>query len=188
MRIMKTPTRPIRSTIIWALVSGLLYIPLGSVLNRLLSWPLGFQLSLWALLAGYAVLLTRWASRPPKAIGLPLLLLFGSAFLIHSTTAFLYTALATLSWVRSAICFSERPLAKRLVSELGLGVTTAMLMSGTVPGLTPVSALGLWLFFLTQALYFVLFDYQGDQPIKIEVDPFEKAKMAVENILSGENF
>jgi len=49
-------------------------------------------------------------------------------------------------------------------------------------------ALGVWLFFLIQALYFVLFEYQSEPQIKIEVDPFEKAKMAAEKILSGGAF
>ena len=185
---MKIPTSPIRSTIIWGLIGGLAYLPLCSALRILAYWPLCFQLSLWALLAGYAILLSRWARRPLKAIGLPLLLLLGSAFLIHSAPAFLFAALVTLSWIRSSICFRKKPLAKRWVAELGLGLATGMLVSGAVPGVTPVSALGVWLFFLIQALYFVLFEYQGDPRTKIKVDPFEKAKMAAEKILSGGAF
>jgi hypothetical protein len=71
---------------------------------------------------------------------------------------------------------------------VGLGLGSALLVSGAVPGVTPVWALGVWLFFLIQALYFVLFEYQSDFQNKIEVDPFEKAKMAAEKILSGGAF
>jgi hypothetical protein len=151
-------------------------------------WPLGFQLSFWALLAGYAVLLSRWASRPLKAIGLPLLLLLGSAFLIQSATAFLFAALVTLSWIRSGVCFRRKPLVKRLAAELGLGLIAGLLVSGAMPGVNLVWALGVWLFFLIQALYFVLFEYQGNLRTKIDVDPFENAKMAAEKILSGGTF
>lgn len=185
---MSTPMRPIRSTIIWALIGGLAYLPLNSALSVLMFRPIGFHLSLWALLAGYAVLLSRWASRPLKSIGLPLLLLLVSAFLINSATAFLFTALVMLSWIRSGICFRRKPLVKRLVAELGLGLITGLLVSGVVPGATPLAALGVWLFFLIQALYFVLFEYRSRCRPHIEVDPFEKAKMAAEKILSGRAF
>jgi hypothetical protein len=185
---MKSTTRPIRSTIVWGLIGGLIYIPLCSVLNLIMFWPLGFRLSLWILLSGYAVLLSRWASRPLRSMGLPLLLLLLSAFLIESATVFLFTALAILSWIRSGICFKKKPLLKRLSAEAGLCLLGGLLVYGAVPGGTPVWALGIWLFFLIQALYFVLFEYQSRPHSRIEADPFEKAKMAAEKILSGETF
>ena len=188
MSIMKSKTTPIRSTIVWGLIGGLVYIPLCATLSLMVFWPLGIQLSFGILLAGYAVLLSRWASRPLKSIGLPLLLLLLSAFLIESATAFLFTAFVILSWVRSGICFKRKPLVKRLAAEMGLGVGSGLLVSGAVPGVTLVWALGVWLFFLIQALYFILLEYQNDPQTKIEVDPFEKAKMAAEKILSGGAF
>ena len=188
MRIMKSTIKPIRSTIVWGLIGGLVYIPLCSALSLMCFWPLGLRLSLWILLAGYAVLLSRWASRPLRSVGLPLLLLLLSAFLIESATAFLFTGIVILSWIRSGICFKRKPLLKRLGAEVGLGLGSALLVSGAVPGVTPVWALGVWLFFLIQALYFVLFEYQRGSQTRIEVDPFEKAKMAAEKILCGGAF
>ena len=185
---MKSKTTPIRSTIVWGLIGGLFYIPLCSVLSLMVFWPLGVHLTLWILLTGYAVLLSRWASRPISSIGLPLLLFLLSAFLIESATVFLFTALIMLSWIRSGICFKGKPLAKRLAVETGLGLGSGLLVFGAVPGVTMVWALGVWLFFLIQALYFVLLEYQSDPQIKIEIDPFEKAKMAAEKILSGGAF
>jgi hypothetical protein len=185
---MKSTTKPIRSTIVWGLTGGLIYIPLCSALNLIMFWPLGFRLSLWILLSGYAVLLSRWASRPLRSMSLPLLLLLLSAFLIESATVFLFTALAILSWIRSGICFKKKPLLKRLGAEAGLCLAGGLLVYGAVPGGTPVWALGVWLFFLIQALYFVLFENQSRLHPKIEVDPFVKAKMAAEKILSGGAF
>jgi len=185
---MKSTIKPIRLTIIWGLIGGLIYIPLCSALNIIMFWPQGFRLSFWILLSGYAVLLSRWASRPLRSIYLPLLLLLLSAFLIEPATVFLFTALAILSWIRSGICFKKRPLLKRLGAEAGLCLAGGLLVYGAVPGGTPVWALGVWLFFLIQALYFVLFEYQSHPHAKIEVDPFEKAKMAAEKILSGGAF
>jgi hypothetical protein len=184
---MKSTTKPIRSTIVWGLIGGLIYIPLGSALNLIIFRPLGFRLSLLILLSGYIVLLSRWASRPLKSMSLPLLLLLLSAFLIESATTFLFAALVILSWIRSGICFKKRPLLKRLGAEAGLCLAGGLLAYGAAPGGTPTWALGVWLFFLIQALYFVLFEYQSAPP-KIEVDPFEKARMAAEKILSGGAF
>jgi hypothetical protein len=111
-----------------------------------------------------------------------------AAFLIESATVFLFSAIVMLSWIRSGTCFKRKPIVKRVAAEMGLGLASGLLVSGAVPGVTLVWALGVWLFFLIQALYFVLFEYQSDSHTKIEVDPFEKAKMAAEKILSGGAF
>jgi len=90
-----------------------------------------------------------------------------------------------LSWIRSGICFKEKPFLKRFGAEIGLGLATGLLVSGAMPAVNMASALGIWLFFLIQALYFVIFDYRGDPQAEIEVDPFETAKMAARKILSN---
>ena len=182
---MKSTAKPVRSTIIWGLIGGLLYIPLGVALSRFMLWPVSFQVSLWVLLAGYGVLLSRWAPGSLRSISLPLLLLFLAAFFIRSTGAFLFTSLVMLSWIRSGICFNEKPFLKRFGAEIGLGLATGLLVSGAVPAAAIAGALGIWLFFLIQTLYFVLFDDRSDLEVKIEVDPFEKAKMAAQKILSN---
>jgi hypothetical protein len=166
-------------------MGGLLYIPLCIALSRFMFWPVSFQVSLWVLLAGYGVLLSRWAPKSLRSISLPLLLLLLAAFFIRSTSAFLFTTLVMLSWIRSGICFKEKPFLKRFGTEIGLGLATGLLVCGAMPAVDLASALGIWLFFLIQALYFVIFDYRSDFEAKIEVDPFEKAKMAAQKILSG---
>ena len=188
MSNMKSKTEPIRLTIVWGLIGGLVYIPLCLALSFMVFWPLGIRLSLWILLAGYAVLLSRWACRPLKSIVLPLLLLLLSGFLIQSTTVFLFSAVLVLSWIRSGICFKGKPLLKRFGVEMSLGLGGSLLVYGAAPGATLIWALGVWLFFLIQALYFVLFEYQNDSQTRIEVDPFDKAKMGAEKILSGGTF
>jgi hypothetical protein len=182
---MKSTVKPIRSTIIWGLIGGLLYIPLCAALSRFMLWPVSFQVSLWVLLAGYGVLLSRWVPESLRSISLPLLLLFLAAFFIRSTSAFLFISLVVLSWIRSGICFKEKPFLKRFGAEIGLGLASGLLVYGAVPAAAIEGALGIWLFFLIQALYFVLFDYRSDPEARIEVDPFEKAKMAAEKILSN---
>ena len=188
MRIMKSKTTPIRSTIVWGLIGGLFYIPLCSAFSLVVFWPLNIQLAFWILLSGYAVLLSRWASRPLKSIGLPISLLLMAAFLIESATAFLFTAFMVLCWIRSGICFNKKPVMKILGAEMVLGPGVGLLLFGAVPGATMVWALGVWLFFLVQALYFVVFEYHSAGRPEAEADPFEKAKMAAEKILSGGAF
>jgi hypothetical protein len=185
---MKATVNPIRTTIIWGVISGLAYMPLCFTLNLVVFWPLSFQLSLSTLLAGYGVLLSRWAHQSLRSISFPLLLLFLAAFCFRSTTAFLFTAFGILSWIRSGVCFKHESVLKRLAAEIGLGAGTGLLVSGAMPAVAPVWALGVWLFFLIQALYFVLFEYRSEREIKIDVDPFEEAKIAAETILSRRIF
>ena len=183
--MMTALARPIRSTIVWGFIGGLIYIPLCTGLSLLVLWPVSLQLTLWSLLAGYGVFLTRWSSARLRSMGLPFLLLFIAAIFIQSTPVFLFSAFAVLSWIRSGICFRKKPFVKRLFAEIGLGSAAALLAVGAVPGLSPACALGVLMFFLIQALYFVLLEQELAPELKIEVDSFEKAKMAAENILDS---
>ena len=182
---MKPTANPIRTTIFWGVAAGLAFIPLCFGLSWVVFWPLSFKLSLSALLAGYGVLLSRWAQQPLRSIFFPLILLFVAVFCFQSTNAFLFAAIGWLSWIRSGICFKKEFVVKRLTAELGLGLGTGLLVIGAVPAANPVWALGVWLFFLIQALYFLLSDCGKEREIHIEMDPFEKSKMAAETILSS---
>ena len=183
--MIKNLARPIRSTIVWGLIGGLFYMPLCTGFSFFVFWPAGLHLTLWALLAGYGVFLARWSSTPPGSIAVPFLLLFIAAIFFKSTPFFLFSALAVQGWIRSGICFKRNPFIKRLGAETVLGSATALLADGAAPGVTPVWALGVLMFFLIQALYFVLLEPDLDPLLKIEADPFEKAKTAAENILDS---
>ncbi len=181
---MKSTANPIRTTIIWGIAAGLAYIPLCYAFSLFVFWPLNIKLSLSVLLAGYGILLSRWARQPLRSILFPLLLLFAAAFCFQSTSTFLLTVMGVLGWIRSGVCFKEKSMAKRLVAEIALGLGAGLLVSGAVPAVNPVWALGVWLFFLIQTLYFVLFGFKKVGENGVEADPFEKAKMAAEAILS----
>ena len=183
---MNNTVRPIRTTILWGLLSGIFYLPLCIFLNSLLPRPQGFQLLLWALLTGYAVLLSHWASRSLKAVAVPIVLLLTAVFFIQTPSTFLAAALGILGWMRSGICFNHTPVFKRWIAEIGLGMGAALPLSFSGPAVTISAALGIWLFFLVQALYFVVFDGQGQSRSNAGIDPFERARMAAERILSSE--
>ena len=185
---MKGTAKPIRSTIVWGLLGGLVYLPLSVPINSMMPWPQGYQLLLWALLAGYGILLSRWASKPLSSVALPLILLLLAALFIQSTPAFLFVTLGIWSWMRSGICFNRTPVFKRWIAEIGLGLGAGLSVSAAGSAVIISQALSVWLFFLIQALYFVVFEYKEEPMTGVEVDPFERAKMAAEQILSQEIF
>ena len=183
--MMKTFVGPIKLTIVWGLIGGLIYIPLCIGFSLFVHWPQCLQLTFWSLLVGYAVFLTRWSAVGLRSMGLPLLLLFVSAIVMQSMHFFLFSALAVLSWIRSGICFSKKPFVKRLGTEIILGSAIALPVAGAMPRLTAAWALGVLMFFLIQALYFVVLEPDFEPEPKIEVDAFEKARLAAENILDS---
>jgi hypothetical protein len=161
-----------------------MYLPVSIFLHSLLPWPLGDQLLLWALIAVYGLMLSRWAFKSFSAIALPILLLFIAALCIHSTATFAVVALGIFGWIRSGICFRRRPAAKRLFAELGLGMGAGLAISAVMLTAAVSAALAIWLFFLIQTLYFVIFEYRQEPTQRLDVDPFERARMAAEQILS----
>jgi hypothetical protein len=182
---MKTTSQTIRSTIIYGLVSGLSFIPLSGGLGYVVFWPEALYLTLWITISVYSILLARWSGRRLSSIIFPLVPVFAIIFWVDSIYLFLVLILGTLSWIRSGICFPEH-VGRKLIGELVLGLSTALL----VITLTPASAFGwsltIWMFFLIQALYFVIFETERNPQDTIQLDPFEKAKEQAESILSAE--
>jgi len=181
---MRNTAKPIRFTMVWGLLSAVIYLPASMFLHSLLTWPLGDHLLIWAMLAGYGLMLSRWAFKPFSAVVLPLILLLFAALFIHSTPTYVWVALGIMGWIRSGICFRRRPVALRFIAETGLGVGAGLAMSAVLLTATVSAALGIWLFFLIQALYFVMFEYRQGPINRLEVDPFERARVAAEEILS----
>jgi hypothetical protein len=181
---MKTKVKPVRATIVWGLIGGLTIFVLGLPVDSMLPWPLGCQLLLWVLLAGYATLLSRWSSKPLAAVSLPLVLLLIVAVLISSPLEVIIATTGILGWIRSGICFNRSPIVTRYLVEIGLGLGASLPLYVARPAAPLTGALGIWLFFLIQALYFVIFDYQSIRAGSMETDPFDSAKMAAEQILS----
>lgn len=81
-------------------------------------------------------------------------------------------------------CFQTQQV-KRLFSEIILSLGGGALVAGLTPVPAVTWALGIWLFFLVQALYFVWFEKTGEKMAEVKIDLFEKARMGAENILSN---
>ena len=181
---MKISQHPIRTTIFFGLICALSFIPANLALNYVLHGPSVINLTLWLYAAGYSLLLSRWSKKPILSNGFPLLLLFVTSFLVDSTTAFYLLSLVVISWIRSGICF-RNPCGIKLVAELLLcvfgGIPVAVFTPGSAFGWMP----GIWMFFLIQSLYFVIFENRAIMPQdQYETDPFERASRQAEAILS----
>lgn len=178
--------KPVRTTIVFGLASGVLLLPLAGFMTSRLGWPLAFKLSLWLDAALYALLLTRWSSTRVVSILFPLLLLLGAVLWPYAYSGFFLLGLGIFSWIRSGICFKAPPL-RRLTAE----VITVAGGAGLVAICGPASpfgwALAVWLFFLVQALYFFLVPAAArkggvDQQSR---DPFPAALQEAENVLEA---
>ena len=175
---------PVRTTIVFGLICGLSFIPANLALNYLLPGQNVNCLILWLYAAGYSLLLSRCSKRPFVCSGFPLLFLFVMSFMVNSIAAFYLLSLVVISWIRSGICF-RNPCGIKLVVELLLCVLGGIPAAVFTPGSAFIWVLGIWMFFLIQSLYFVIFE---NRPIILpdpyETDPFEQASKQAEAILS----
>jgi len=181
---MKDLKHPIRNTLFYGLFCGLSCIPLSLTLNTFISWSSAFCLALWLFISGYAILLSRWSNTALTSIVFPLLLLVPTIFLIDSMVLFFLLALIVISWIRSGICY-QKPGAMGLAVELLLCFLGAVLVQVFTPGSVFAWALGVWMFFLVQTLYFGFFEPADNQEEdSIQIDAFERASRQAETILS----
>ena len=181
---MKILKHPIRNTIFYGLFCGLSFVPLSLTLNAFISWSSAICLTLLLFLAGYTILLNLWGNKFQISTVFPLLLLIPAIFLTDAITVFFILALMVISWIRSGICF-QKPGVSGLAVELLLCFLGAILVMMFTPGSVFAWTLGVWMFFLVQALYFVFFEYPDNQQKEsIPMDAFEQASRQAERILT----
>ena len=183
---MKKLPRPVLTSVLFGFIGGISFIPLNLVLNKFFFGPSAIGLTLWLYTSAYAVLLCRWSRQKLMPVSYPVLFLFLTVFLVQSIGAFFFLALAVISWIRSGICYQGQ-CKFRLMAELLLCVAGGFLVTVFTPGSELAWALGIWLFFLLQALYFSFFDSNpaaSDSQYDKEPDPFERASRQAEDILS----
>ena len=174
-------------TIFFGLICGLLFIPLSRNLGHIFDRSTSFYMALWAYLALYGFFLSRLSMKPFLSILFPVLLLFLAIFAVHGAAAFVLMTLGILSWIRSSICF-EKPLVKQLMTEIVLSMGGGLLVVALTPDSAFTWAMGVWMFFLLQALFFVVLETGFEVEEKSEIDAFEKARLKAEIILSMEKY
>jgi hypothetical protein len=139
---------------------------------------------LWLWTALYALLLVRWSRRGLLEVLFPLAVLGLWGWHLPQAPGTVVMALAILSWVRSGICFPVPPGRAALREALVCG-GGGLLVAALAPHSTLSWALGIWLFFLIQTLFFVVFEtgMRGSAARAAE-DPFERSRRLAEEILA----
>jgi hypothetical protein len=147
--------RHVRTTLVYGLISALTVMPITGLLAAPIGWPMAFKLVLWLDLFFYAALLARWSNKGMSAIVFPTTLLLGTALWPGVSTGFFFLGLAVLSWIRSGSCFCGTPIravAAEILTPSAVAPAWQVLFS---PASTITWAIGIWLFFLIQAVYFL---------------------------------
>lgn len=183
---MKKLRSPVLTTVMYGLVCGLSLIPLNLALNGMLFGFGADCLTLWVSAAGYGILLCRWSGTGLISICFPLLFLGLTILGVQSRVAYFVLALAVVAWIRSGICFQEAGRI-RIWIELLLCAAGGGMVALFSPATTIAWALGIWLFFLLQAIYLVLLNGRLTAPqpgFDRTLDPFERSSRQALDILT----
>ena len=167
---------------------GMTFVPLTQMLTVLIPWPRVICLTLWFCLAGYAIMLNLWSEKIRKQTVFPLLILLPAIFLNNSIVLFFILAVIAAGWIRSGICYPKTG-ARGIAVELLLGFLAVLLVMVLTPGSVFAWALGTWMFYLIQALYFIFFDITANHKnTNVRLDAFDAASKKAEQILAGSYF
>jgi hypothetical protein len=93
-------------------------------------------------------------------------------------------ALFILSWIRSGICY-PRSGFQVLFRETLLCGGGGLVLAFWGPSVPLSWALGIWLFSLIQALFYILFEPGTPAPDNPAPDPFDQARRNIEELLDG---
>lgn len=176
--------RPIRTMLCLGLICAFLFVPLQVMLGCYFSGTSTVCLTLWGCAAVYGFILARWSGKNQIQILLPLLVLLCAVPAVISALVFVLLACVILSWIRSGICFTQSP-GRKLLAEMCISPGGGLLIAGLTPTSVLTWAMGVWLFFLVQAIYFAIFEKSLAVEKKMEPDPFELARLQAEKILSS---
>ncbi len=177
--------RAVRTTVVYALASGFLAVPIAMLISSYLHWPEALRLVLWADIALYAMLMARWGGVRLLSVVFPLLVLLGAALWPRAHSGFFILALGVFSWVRSGVCFKGAPL-RTLMAEVVTMVGGAGLLLMIGAHSYGAWALNICLFFLVQSLYFFIVPVLSDgRNAPVSSDPFEQAAEDAEKVLEG---
>ncbi len=178
---MNTNHQPVRTTLFLGGLGGLACGLAGWAGAGWGLWPwMSFGIT-WCLIAVYALMLVRWSGRSLPAVFFPMLVLAGVGGAMPTAGLTFGLALAIFSWIRSGICY-PRSVFLSLVREAILcgGGGLCLMLWGLS---TPVSwGLGIWLFGLIQALFFILFEPASPSAARPR-DPFDHALQRIEALL-----
>jgi hypothetical protein len=158
-KTMKRSISPLVATVVFAAAAGLLLAAVACLPLRSVHRPIALNLSIFLCLAAYSAFLVRSSGRNLRDLFAPLFLLAAVLAAASSVAGFALPAAAGLSWIRSAICFPGS-MARRAGAE-AITCTSGLILIWLLQPPGPYGwALGIWMFGLVQALYFVAVDVQ----------------------------
>jgi len=150
---------PAATTVIFAAAAALLVAAVATLPLRPASRMTATNAATFVCLAAYSVFLARSSGRSQRALFAPYFMLSAVLAVAGSVAGFAVPAAAALSWVRSGICFpgsmTRRLCAEALTCPAGLAVVWLLQPPGPCGG-----ALGIWMFGLIQAVYFIIIDVE----------------------------
>jgi hypothetical protein len=156
---MNSKISPVAATLILAAVAAVLIAMVAALPLRPAARITAANATIFLCLAAYSAFLARSSGCSLQVLFAPLFMLSAVLAVAGSVTAFVVPAAAGLSWVRSGICFpgslTRRLCAEALTCPAGLALAWLLQPSGPYG-----SALGIWMFGLVQALYFVVIDVE----------------------------
>jgi len=152
---MRTKLSPAVTTVIFAAAAATLLAVVTILPLRPIPRTTATNAAIFLCLAAYSAFLARSSGRSLRALFAPLFMLAAVLAVAGSVTGFVVPAAAGLSWIRSGICFSgsmpRRVCAEAIACPAGLALVWLLQPPGPY-GLP----LGMWMFGLIQALYFVV--------------------------------
>jgi hypothetical protein len=156
---MNLKNSPVATTVILAAAAALVVAAATILPLRPIPRTTATNAAIFLCLAAYAVFLARSSGQSLRALFAPLFMLAAVTAGAGSVTGFVIPAAATLSWIRSGICFQgsmpHRVCAEAITCAGGLALV--WLLQPPVPY---GWALSTWMFGLIQALYFVVIDVE----------------------------
>lgn len=180
---MNKNSRLVRATIVFGFIAALCFMPAVRTLDFLLTFKESFFIVTWITLFLFALFLARRSETKVTEIIFPLFVPAVFIFIKIPGYCYLLIIVAVLSWIRSGICFKGQTF-KKVAAELlicpGAGILIWYLNPGSDLGWT----LSVWLFFLVQSVYSVLFVPFDERIYTSETDRFEKIRREAEEILS----
>ncbi len=178
--------RPIRTTLLLGGVGALVWLGGDRILGWHWSHPMLRWSVVWLMIASYTLFLVRCSRRGLAGVVFPLLVLGLWGWHLPQAPGTLVMALVTLSWVRSGVCF-PCPTGRALMREVLICGGGGVLVAVLAPVTAMSWALGIWLFFLVQTLFFVVFEPEADRAAaSVAEDPFERARRQTEELLAKE--
>ena len=174
-------SKPIMTTLLFGLLSGLGVIAAGTFTLHLWAWPLAIKGFVLLNLILYCLLLCRLSKTPITWIVFPLVLAIVIGLWCDSGAACLLPVLAIFSWIRSGICFNEMPLRSGLGELITISAGSVFLL--VQPGSSLSLFLAVWFFFLVQTLYFYVVPVRVGTKVVVTADRFEYAYREAERLL-----